>query len=54
MLTAYQRAPGVTRRRMYLETMSTIYPGVKRKVVIDSNAKNILPLLNLGSEEGKK
>jgi membrane protease subunit HflK len=54
VLTAYQRAPGVTRRRMYLETMSTIYPGVKRKVVIDSNAKNILPLLNLGSEEGKK
>src|SRR6185436_2731275 len=27
---AYQRAPEVTRRRMYLETMSAIYPKVKR------------------------
>jgi membrane protease subunit HflK len=52
LLTAYQRAPGVTRRRMYLETMNDIYPKVKRKVIIDSAAKNILPLLNL--EEGAK
>ncbi len=52
LLTAYQRAPGVTRRRMYLETMSEIYPRVKRKVILDSQAKNVLPLLNL--EEVKK
>ena len=48
LLTAYKRAPGVTRRRMYLETMNEIYPKVKRKVIIDAAAKNILPLLNLG------
>jgi membrane protease subunit HflK len=52
LLAAYQRAPGVTRRRMYLETMNEIYPKVKRKVVLDEAAKNVLPLLNL--EEVKK
>jgi membrane protease subunit HflK len=52
LLTAYQRAPGVTRRRMYLETMNEVYPKVKRKVILDAAAKNILPLLKL--EEVKK
>jgi membrane protease subunit HflK len=42
---AYQRAPEVTRRRMYLETMGEIYPKVKKKVVLDEKLKGILPLL---------
>jgi modulator of FtsH protease HflK len=42
---AYQRAPEVTRRRMYLETMSQIYPKVKRKIVLDDKLKGVLPLL---------
>jgi modulator of FtsH protease HflK len=44
---AYQRAPEVTRRRMYLETMSQIYPKVKRKIVLDDKLKGVLPLLPL-------
>jgi len=32
---------------MYLETMSKIYPKVKRKIVIDDNLKGVLPLLSL-------
>ncbi len=51
---AYQRAPEVTRRRMYLETMSTIYPKVKRKIVIDDNLKGVLPLLSLEAQKGVK
>lgn len=47
LLASYRRAPDVTRRRIYLETMNVIYPKVQRKVVLDSKAKNILPLLNL-------
>jgi modulator of FtsH protease HflK len=47
---AYQRAPEVTRRRMYLETMGEIYPKVKRKVVLDESLKGILPLLPLTSQ----
>lgn len=48
---AYQRAPEVTRRRMYLETMSEIYPKVKRKIVLDENLRSVLPLLPLGQTE---
>jgi len=51
---AYQRAPEVTRRRMYLETMSAIYPKVKRKIVIDDNLKGVLPLLSLENQKGVK
>ena len=50
---AYQRAPEVTRRRMYLETMAIIYPKVKRKVVLDESLKGVLPLLSLGQTEVK-
>ena len=52
LLAAYRRAPEVTRRRMYLETVGEIYPKVKRKIVLDAKAKSVLPLLNL--EEAKK
>jgi membrane protease subunit HflK len=44
---AYQRAPEVTRRRMYLETMSEIYPKVRRKIVMDEKLRGVLPLLPL-------
>jgi len=44
---AYQRAPEVTRRRMYLETMAEIYPKVKKKIVLDEKLKGVLPLLPL-------
>lgn len=44
---AYSRAPEVTRRRMYLETMGAIYPKVKRKIVLDDSLKGVLPLLPL-------
>lgn len=47
---AYKRAPEVTRRRMYLETMAEIYPKVKKKIVIDEKLKGIVPLLPLGSQ----
>ena len=47
---AYQRAPEVPRRRMYLETMSEIYPKVTRKIVLDEKLKGILPLLPLQNQ----
>lgn len=51
---AYQRAPEVTRRRMYLETMAEIYPKVRKKIVIDEKLKGVLPLLPLqGAPEVK-
>jgi membrane protease subunit HflK len=49
---AYQRAPEVTRRRLYLETMSEIYPKVPRKIVLDEKLKGVLPLLPLQNAIG--
>ena len=43
----YRRAPDVTRRRMYLETMGTMMARVPGKVILDENARGILPLLPL-------
>ncbi|MFQ5600358.1 MAG: FtsH protease activity modulator HflK [Candidatus Krumholzibacteriia bacterium] len=43
----YRKAPEVTRRRLYLETMSAVLPRVGRKLVIDETQKGVLPLLNL-------
>jgi membrane protease subunit HflK len=44
---AYARAPEVTRRRIYLETMQSVLPGVQKKVILDSDLEGILPLLPL-------
>jgi len=52
LLTEYSKAPEVTRRRIYLETMATTLPKVKRKVIIGEDVKNLLPLLNLSSALG--
>ncbi len=49
---AYRLAPDVTRRRLYLETMSEILPSVERKVIVDGNLKSVLPLLNLDGTKG--
>jgi membrane protease subunit HflK len=47
LLAEYVKAPEVTRRRIYLETMQDVLPQVQRKIIVDGNAKGILPLLNL-------
>ena len=44
---AYRRAPEVTRRRMYLETMLDLLPRVRQKIIIDQDIEGLLPLLNL-------
>ena len=50
----YRKAPDVTRKRMYFETMAALLPKVDRKLVIDESAKGVLPLLQLGDLAGKK
>jgi membrane protease subunit HflK len=47
----YRRAPDVTRTRIYLETMNSILPQVQRKVVVDSDLRSVLPLLNLDTQK---
>lgn len=43
----YQRAPEVTGRRIYLETLRRVMPRLRSKVVVDERMRNVLPLLNL-------
>ena len=43
----YTKAPEVTRKRMYLETMGEILPKVGSKVIIDKGVTGLIPLLDL-------
>jgi len=44
----YRRAPNVTRRRIYLETMARMLPQAGNKVILDEQAQGVLPLLSIG------
>jgi membrane protease subunit HflK len=50
LLEEYRKAPAVTRKRIYLETMSTLIPKAGRKLVLDEQARGLLPLLQIGQE----
>ena len=52
-LTEYEKAPEVTRIRLYLETMEEIFSQVDSKIVIDESVRSLLPMLNLDSAAGK-
>lgn len=54
LLAEYTKAPEVTRRRLYLETMTEVLPQVKNKVIVDDEVKGLLPLLNLNALAGAK
>ncbi|MDX1618205.1 MAG: FtsH protease activity modulator HflK [Balneolaceae bacterium] len=43
----YLKAPEVTKRRIYLETLEQILPAVGNKVVTDQNGNSVLPLLQM-------
>ena len=50
-LAEYERAPEVTKTRLYLETMEEILAQVDHKMVIDESIRGLLPLLNLDSDQ---
>lgn len=43
----YRKAPEVTRKRIYLETMERVLQKAGRKLVLDEELEGVLPLLNL-------
>jgi membrane protease subunit HflK len=47
MFLEYAKAPEVTRMRMYLETMKSVVPKMGRKIIMDAEANQVLPLLQL-------
>jgi membrane protease subunit HflK len=54
LLTEYNKAPEVTRRRIYLETMQAVMPGIRSKIVVDEQTRGILPFLNLNGDAGQQ
>lgn len=52
ILTAYEKAPDVTRRRMYIEAFETLSNKVERLYVLDQKQSSILPHLDIGRTVG--
>jgi membrane protease subunit HflK len=50
----YRKAPEVTRKRMYLETMGALIPQLGKKVIVDETARGVLPLLQLDGAAAKE
>ena len=43
----YILAPEVTKKRLYLETMTSVLPNIGSKIIMDENGNNVLPLLQM-------
>jgi len=50
----YAKAKDVTKRRLYLESLRDLLPKLGEKYIVDADQKNLLPLLNLGKQNGAK
>ena len=46
----YLKAPEVTKRRIYIETMREIIPRLGKKIIMDDEASQLLPLLQLSPD----
>ena len=47
LYTEYVKAPEVTKRRLYLETMNNCLPKLGHKIITDEKGNNVLPLLQM-------
>ena len=53
ILAEYEKAPDVTRRRMYLDSFEALMGRIDHLYVVDESQKNILPLLDLNKLKGQ-
>ena len=51
LLAEYSKAPEVTLRRIYIETLQVVMPGIRSKIIIDEQTRSILPFLNLDTQK---
>ncbi len=51
LFAEYEKAPEVTKRRLYLETLGQVVPRLGGKIIMDENAQSVLPLLNLSNTQ---
>lgn len=47
LLEQYEKAPAVTRQRLYLEALAEVIPKLGGKIILDEDAKQFLPLMSL-------
>jgi membrane protease subunit HflK len=47
LLTEYKKAPEVTKKRIYLETLGEVLPMVPGKIIVDDKVPQFLPLMHL-------
>jgi membrane protease subunit HflK len=47
LYTEFIKAPEVTKKRIYFETLERILPKIGDKIVVDEKGNNVLPLLNI-------
>ena len=52
ILQEYQKAKSITEKRLYLETMEKVLPGIEKVIVPDKDSGNMLNLLNLNAGTG--
>ena len=52
LLAEYSKAPQVTRRRIYIETLQDVLPAIDSTIIVDEQSHSVLPLLNLDSRQG--
>ncbi|MFK7893599.1 MAG: FtsH protease activity modulator HflK [Granulosicoccus sp.] len=52
VLTEYSKAPEVTRRRIYIETLQEVLPELDSKIIVDDESQQILPLMHLNNSQG--
>lgn len=50
----YIKAPEVTKKRLYLESMQEVLPQLGSKIIMDSEGSNVLPLLQMQANNSKK
>ena len=54
ILKEYRKAKSITQKRLYLETMERVLPGIEKMIVPDKDSGNMLNLLNLNPGKGGK
>ncbi|MFH1458058.1 MAG: FtsH protease activity modulator HflK [Candidatus Omnitrophota bacterium] len=52
-LAEYKKAPEITKKRLYLETLTNVLPKAKEKYILDPRESSILPLLKIGQKGGE-
>lgn len=50
----YVKAPEVTKRRIYLETMASVLPKLGNKIITDQKGNSVLPLLQMHLNKGNQ